>query len=97
LTLDDVGHACDRLDGMDDKTTDSNLRLPTNVDRTASCLTTTIGRHVNDHMISFYCETPSGFELEFGWGAREVDDRSWVMTRHNRTAMWGHKSLRNKA
>jgi biphenyl-2,3-diol 1,2-dioxygenase len=97
LTLDDVGHACDRLDGMDDKTIDSNLRLPTNVDRTASCLTTTIGRHVNDHMISFYCETPSGFELEFGWGAREVDDRSWVMTRHNRTAMWGHKSLRNKA
>jgi biphenyl-2,3-diol 1,2-dioxygenase len=82
---------------MDDKTIDSNLRLPTNVDRTASCLTTTIGRHVNDHMISFYSRTPSGFELEFGWGAREVDDRSWVMTRHNRTAMWGHKSLRNKA
>jgi len=47
-------------------------------------------------MISFYSETPSGFELEFGWGAREVDDRSWVMTRHKRTAMWGHKSLRNK-
>jgi biphenyl-2,3-diol 1,2-dioxygenase len=48
-------------------------------------------------MFSFYAETPSGFEVEFGWGAREVDDRSWVVTRHDRTAMWGHKSLRKKA
>ncbi|MFZ2295935.1 biphenyl-2,3-diol 1,2-dioxygenase [Malikia spinosa] len=63
----------------------------------ADKITSTLGRHTNDHMFSFYAETPSGFEVEFGWGAREVDDRSWVVTRHDRTAMWGHKSLRNKA
>ncbi|MBH2031257.1 MULTISPECIES: biphenyl-2,3-diol 1,2-dioxygenase [Pseudomonas] len=96
LTLDDVGHAYDRIDGLGDKSTDSNLRVPANSDIRSSRITATIGRHVNDHMISFYAETPSGFELEFGWGARDVDDRSWVMTRHKRTAMWGHKSMRNK-
>ena len=92
LTLDDVGHAYDRLDGIGGKTTDSNLG-----DSTSSCITATIGRHVNDHMVSFYAQTPSGFELEFGWGARDVDDQSWVMTRHKRIAMWGHKPVRSKS
>ena len=27
-----------------------------------------LGRHTNDNMISFYCETPDGFLVEFGWG-----------------------------
>lgn len=90
-TIDDVGHACDRLDGVD-KDFDSNLGPAE--DSSESCLTTTLGRHVNDHMLSFYAMTPSGFEVEFGWGPRDIDENSWVMTRHNRTAMWGHKSLR---
>lgn len=96
LTLDDVGYAYDRLDGSSDKLTDSNLRAEESDNNTSSMITATIGRHVNDHMVSFYAETPSGFELEFGWGARDVDDCSWVVTRHNRTAMWGHKSVRRK-
>lgn len=90
-TIDDVGHACDRLDGVD-KNIDSNLgSAESDVE---SCLTTTLGRHVNDHMLSFYAATPSGFEVEVGWGPRDVDDASWVVSRHKRTAMWGHKSLR---
>jgi len=93
-SFDDVGFACDRLDGRDNDAIDSNLRVA-DADG-ESCLTTTIGRHVNDHMVSFYAKTPSGFEIEFGWGAREVDDNSWSVTRHSRTAMWGHKSLRRK-
>lgn len=93
-TLDDVGHACDRLDGFDYQTTDSNLGVAE--EKPNSYLTTTIGRHVNDHMVSFYARTPSGFEMEFGWGARAVDDCNWTMTRHSRTAMWGHKSLRKQ-
>lgn len=96
LTLDDVGHAYDRIDGVKDSSSDSNPQVPENSDAAASKVTTTLGRHVNDHMISFYSKTPSGFELEIGWGAREVDDQTWVMARHKRTAMWGHKSLRNK-
>lgn len=95
-SLDDVGFACDRLDGCNEDFIDSNLNLGVADADRESYLTTTIGRHVNDHMVSFYARTPSGFEIEFGWGAREVKDNSWSVTRHNRTAMWGHKSLRGK-
>jgi len=96
LTIDDVGHTLDRLDGLTDKSIDSNLRAEENDSSASSMITATLGRHVNDHMVSFYAATPSGFELEFGWGARDVKDPSWVVTRHNRTAMWGHKSVRRK-
>ncbi len=32
-------------------------------------IASTLGRHTNDHMLSFYMRTPSGFEIEYGWGA----------------------------
>ncbi|BEH12725.1 VOC family protein [Marinobacter shengliensis] len=49
-----------------------------------------MGRHSNDHMVSFYMHTPSGFELEYGWGAREIDD-DWVVERHDAISIWGHE------
>jgi biphenyl-2,3-diol 1,2-dioxygenase len=58
-------------------------------------ITSTLGCHTNDHMVSFYAATPSGVEVEYGWGARTVD-RSWVVARHDSPSMWGHKSVRNK-
>lgn len=30
----------------------------------------------DDHMLSFYLRTPSGFEIEHGWGGSEGDDAS---------------------
>jgi 2,3-dihydroxybiphenyl 1,2-dioxygenase len=54
-------------------------------------ITATLGRHTNDHMVSFYARTPSGFEVEYGFGAREVDDATWRVTRHDSTSTWGHK------
>ena len=54
-------------------------------------VTATLGRHTNDHMVSFYAQTPSGFEVEFGYGAREVDAATWRVTRHDSTSSWGHK------
>ena len=53
-------------------------------------LATTLGRHTNDQMVSFYAKTPSGFEVEFGTGALEVDDASWRVTRHDKGSSWGH-------
>jgi 2,3-dihydroxybiphenyl 1,2-dioxygenase len=50
----------------------------------------TLGRHPNDRMFSFYGKTPSGFEFEFGWGARQVDDATWQPTTHHRISEWGH-------
>lgn len=56
-------------------------------------LTQSLGRHSNDKMVSFYCQTPSGFELEYGYGAIEVDDLTWRMARHDKISAWGHKRL----
>ncbi len=50
-----------------------------------------LGRHTNDHMVSFYLRTPSGFDVEWGWGAREVDDATWQVARHETGSIWGHR------
>jgi 2,3-dihydroxybiphenyl 1,2-dioxygenase len=50
-----------------------------------------LGRHTNDQMVSFYSRSPAGFEVEFGYGAIEVDDATWRVTRHDSGSTWGHK------
>jgi extradiol dioxygenase len=59
--------------------------------KTGTPLATTIGRHSNDQMVSFYVMTPSGFEIEYGWGGRLIDDATWQVQRHDRGSLWGHK------
>jgi hypothetical protein len=52
---------------------------------------TTLGRHVNDYMTSFYSWSPSNFLVEYGWGGRSIDPATW--TPHERTegpSLWGH-------
>ena len=51
----------------------------------------TLGRHSNDEMVSFYMRNPSGFGVEYGWGAREVDDACWEVTEYNTGSWWGHR------
>lgn len=52
-----------------------------------------LGRHTNDHMVSFYLRSPSGFEVEYGWGARVVDDSTWQVQFHTSGSIWGHRPL----
>jgi 2,3-dihydroxybiphenyl 1,2-dioxygenase len=54
-------------------------------------ITTTLGRHSNDRMISFYMYTPSGFRLEYGWGGLDVDDDLWVPRTYDKPSIWGHR------
>ncbi len=54
-------------------------------------ITSSLGRHTNDHMLSFYMRTPSGFEIEYGWGARVVDDATWHVQKHHSPSIWGHR------
>ena len=54
-------------------------------------ITSSLGRHTNDHMLSFYMRTPSGFEIEYGWGGREVDDATWHVQKHHAPSIWGHR------
>ncbi len=56
-------------------------------------ITRGIGRHTNDQMMSFYMVSPSGFEVEYGWGGRVVDDATWQVQYHQSGSMWGHRPL----
>lgn len=51
----------------------------------------TPGHHPNDHMISFYVVTPSGFGLEYGWGGVVIDDDHWNIKNYSQLSDWGHK------
>ncbi len=54
-----------------------------------------MGRHTNDHMISFYCQTPDGFMVEFGWGGLKVEDVSTEATYQiTKPSFWGHRPLK---
>ena len=50
----------------------------------------TLGRHPNDKMFSFYAHTPSGFQFEYGWGGRRIDDSDWSPTTYGQVSEWGH-------
>ena len=52
----------------------------------------TLGRHTNDYMLSFYAKTPSGFDVEFGAGARQLDPETWTVQRHQSVSIWGHRA-----
>ena len=54
-------------------------------------IATTLGRHTSDYLTSFYTWTPSGFMVEYGWGARSIDVDNWVAKeRPEGPSMWGH-------
>lgn len=50
----------------------------------------TLGRHVNDLMLSFYMKTPGGFDVEFGTEGRQVDDGDWIARESTAVSLWGH-------
>jgi 3,4-dihydroxy-9,10-secoandrosta-1,3,5(10)-triene-9,17-dione 4,5-dioxygenase len=50
----------------------------------------TLGKHTNDKMVSFYVETPSRTQIEYGTGGIVIDDATWVPTRYPSAHYWGH-------
>jgi len=56
-------------------------------------ISASLGRHTNDHMVSFYMRSPSGFEIEYGFGARTVDDATWKVQQHYSGSIWGHRGM----
>lgn len=53
-----------------------------------------LGRHDNDGMFSFYVQSPAGFQVEIGHGARTVTP-DWDDNRaYDRASAWGHQPLR---
>lgn len=51
----------------------------------------TLGRHTNDRMLSFYMATPTGFAMEFGTGGLQMDWEGYTPTVSTLPSYWGHK------
>lgn len=74
----------------------------TSVDMVLQCLervtdagitiTSTVGRHANDGMLSFYMRSPFGFEVEIGFDGRLIDDQ-WSANQFVEGDLWGHRGL----
>ena len=53
-------------------------------------LSATLGQHLNDRMTSFYMKTPSGFDLEYGFGGLQCDWDTHSAFEFTRVSIWGH-------
>ena len=51
-----------------------------------------IGRHPNDLMLSFYVTAPGGFDVEYGWGACNIEGE-WTVGEYDRFSIWGHERI----
>jgi 3,4-dihydroxy-9,10-secoandrosta-1,3,5(10)-triene-9,17-dione 4,5-dioxygenase len=54
-------------------------------------VTSTLGRHTNDRMLSFYMATPGGFALEYGCDGLKMDWEGYTPTVSSRPSLWGHE------
>ena len=57
----------------------------------AAPLAISFGRHSNDQMMSFYVNSPSGFQIEYGTGGLLIDDETWRPWRYDVPNFWGHE------
>jgi hypothetical protein len=56
--------------------------------------TRSLGKHINDKMFSFYVESPSGVQIEYGWGGIEVEESMSDVKTYDVTSLWGHQHLK---
>ncbi|MDH6538923.1 VOC family protein [Streptomyces sp. SPB4] len=54
-------------------------------------IASTLGRHSNDHMVSFYAQAPGGFQVEYGWDGLLVDPATWTAKEITADSFWGHQ------
>jgi 3,4-dihydroxy-9,10-secoandrosta-1,3,5(10)-triene-9,17-dione 4,5-dioxygenase len=60
------------------------------VTRAGHRLSSTLGRHTNDKMVSFYVRTPGGWDLEYGTEGMLVDEDSYTAEEITADSYWGH-------
>lgn len=78
-------HVLVELESLDDVGTAYDLAARNNVP-----IARTLGRHSNDHMLSFYVQSPCGVKFEYGWGGREIGE-DWKICRSGIISLWGHE------
>ena len=53
-------------------------------------LSSTLGRHTNDKMVSFYVRAPGGWDIEFGTDGMKVDETYYTAEEITSDSYWGH-------
>lgn len=61
-----------------------------NVGRLGFPLSSTLGRHTNDKMVSFYVRAPGGWDLEYGTDGMLVDESHYTAEEITADSYWGH-------
>ncbi|BBZ23966.1 biphenyl-2,3-diol 1,2-dioxygenase [Mycolicibacter hiberniae] len=54
-------------------------------------LSSTLGRHTNDKMVSFYVRAPGDWDIEFGTDGMRVDDTYYTAEEITADSYWGHQ------
>jgi 3,4-dihydroxy-9,10-secoandrosta-1,3,5(10)-triene-9,17-dione 4,5-dioxygenase len=54
-------------------------------------LSSTLGRHTNDKMVSFYVGTPTGCDIELGCFGLRVDEATYTAEDITADSYWGHR------
>lgn len=53
-------------------------------------VSSTLGRHTNDKMVSFYVRAPGGWDIEFGTEGMRVDELYYTAEEITADSYWGH-------
>jgi len=54
-------------------------------------VSSTLGRHTNDKMISFYVGVPGGWDIEYGTEGQPVDESYYTSEEISQDSYWGHE------
>ena len=61
------------------------------VNRDGFQLSSTLGRHTNDKMVSFYVRAPGDWDIEFGTEGMRVDESYYTAEEITADSYWGHQ------
>ncbi len=71
-------------------TLDAVGRALDRVRRLGFSVSSTMGRHTNDKMVSFYVRAPGGWDIEFGTDGMLVDETHYTAEEITADSYWGH-------
>lgn len=61
-----------------------------NVNRLGFSISSTLGRHTNDKMVSFYVRAPGGWDIEYGCEGMLIDESHYTAEEISQDSYWGH-------
>lgn len=56
----------------------------------------TVGRHINDHMVTFYARAPGGWDIEYGTDGMLVDENYYTFEEITEESSWSYSHQANR-